>query len=136
MVYSRNIFRWMSSHCLKGVSSINLLIPWLCAHTGLRCGSTYAKKRSYRRQVGIPYLVRVTIRFHEFLTCSVSVKNYPHKNVNELWLIKKELLSVGGSMVCHVCIASVGFESSYGLFLYHVKWNECSLIMMLMRMLV
>ncbi|WMV50683.1 hypothetical protein MTR67_044068 [Solanum verrucosum] len=37
------------------------------------------------------------------------------KNVNELWLLKNALLSVGGSMRCHPCIAQVDFERGYGV---------------------
>ena len=45
----------------------------------------------------------------------------PTNNVNELWLLKNALLSVGGNMGCHPCIAQVGFERGHGVFLYNVN---------------
>lgn len=36
---------------------------------------------------------------------------------NELWLVQNVALSVGGGMRIHPCIAQVGFESSYRVFL-------------------
>lgn len=60
----------------------------------------------------------------------------PTKNVNELWLLKNALLSVGSSMGFHPCMAQVGFESSYGVFLYNVKRDECAFMIMLRRMLI
>ena len=47
------------------------------------------------------------------------------------------LLSVGGSMGSHSCIAQVGFESSYGVFLYVIIIYEINmLMMMLLSMLI
>lgn len=54
----------------------------------------------------------ITPRFHDLLTLSMSVKDYPTMNDNELWLLKNELLRVDGGMRLHPCIAQVGFESS------------------------
>ncbi|WMV45581.1 hypothetical protein MTR67_038966 [Solanum verrucosum] len=47
----------------------------------------------------------------------------PTKNVNELWLLKSALLSMGGGMGCHLCIAQVGFERVWDAFrtLHKVK---------------
>ena len=66
----------------------------------------------------------------------MSVKAYPTKNVNELWLLKDVLLSVGGGMGHHLCIAQVGFERGCGVFLYNVSvcfknalLSVCSFIM-------
>ncbi|WMV45525.1 hypothetical protein MTR67_038910 [Solanum verrucosum] len=57
------------------------------------------------RQVGIPYPVRVTPGFNVKISWSISVKAYPHNKVNELWLLKDVLHSLGGGMGCHLYIA-------------------------------
>lgn len=41
----------------------------------------------------------------------------PKKIDNELLLLKDALLRIGGWMGNHLCIAQVGFERNYGLFL-------------------
>ena len=53
----------------------------------------------------------------------------PTKNVNELWLLKNALLSVGGSMGCHPYIAQLGFESSHGVFLYDIMLSEMNVLL-------
>ncbi|WMV55078.1 hypothetical protein MTR67_048463 [Solanum verrucosum] len=48
--------------------------------------------------------MRVTLGFHVKLSRSMSVKTYPTMIVNELWLLKDVLLSVGGGDGSYVMI--------------------------------
>uniref|UniRef100_M1E0T1 Uncharacterized protein n=1 Tax=Solanum tuberosum TaxID=4113 RepID=M1E0T1_SOLTU len=56
----------------------------------------------------------------------------PTMNDYELWLLKNALLSVGGGMGLHPCIAQVGFESSHGVFLYVIIFYEMNMLMMML----
>lgn len=52
----------------------------------------------------------------------MSVKAYPQKNVNDLWLLKDILFSVGGSIGNHLCIAQVGISHDVFLNMLMIEW--------------